>query len=166
MKCPVFFKGKEVGWVCVEQEKCCVRWEAVCKAETNGILRLYGMRADREPFRIGVLEPGEEGALHLCRSVSQSELEGAGYDVLPDTYLLTENGQVQSDLHTGDAKLDALIDAGQAICRLRGDGLCVCVPFEPGKACPMAFALTACTIENGEAVLRGNKTGHFKTHVS
>lgn len=165
MKCPVFYKGKEVGWVLAEQEGCRISWEAACKVETAGVLRLYGMQADREPFRIGVMEPEEDGTLHLSRTVSQSELEGAGCDTLPDTYLLSENGQVGSGLHIGDAKLDALIDSGQAVCRLDDGRISVSVPFTPGKACPMAFALTACTIEDGKAVLRGNKTGLFKIHI-
>lgn len=165
MKCPVFYKGKEVGWVLTEQKDCRVSWKAACKVETDGILRLYGVQTDREPFRVGVMEPGEDGTLYLSRTVSQSELAGAGYDTLPDTYLLSENGQVASGLHTGDAKLDALIDSGQAACRLCDGSLSVSVPFVPGKACPMAFALTACTIENGKAVLYGNKTGLFKIHI-
>ncbi len=164
MKFPVFYEGKEVGWVDAEQENYSASWEAACKVETEGVLRLYGIKTDRQPLRIGVLEPvPEEGTLHLCRSISKSEMEAAGYDTLPEAYILTETGQVS--LHTGDAKLDALVDAGQAVCRLCDGKICVSVPFKPGEACRMAFALTACTIQNGEAVLRGNKTGLFKIQV-
>lgn len=163
MKCPVFYKGEQVGWVWIEQESGCVRWEALCRVETACVLRLYGVQADREPFRIGVMEPEESGTLHICRKVWKSELEGAGYAVLPDTYFLSENGQVI--FHTGDAKIDACIDSGQAVCCLCDGVVCVSVPFAPAEPCPIAFALTACTIEQGRAVLRGNKTGLFKPRI-
>lgn len=155
MKCPVFYEGKEVGWVNVQQEQSGVSWKTVCKVDTLGVLRLYGLRAGREPLRIGVLEPEEDGTLHLDRLVSQGELEAIGYDTPPETYILSENGQ--GNLHTGDAKLDTYIDRGQAECRLCDGRICVCVPFAPGKACPLAFALTACSIQNGEAVLWYNR---------
>lgn len=163
MKCPVFYQGEQVGWVLTEQVSGCVRWEAVCRVETNRVLRLYGRQAEREPFRVGVMEPEDGGNLHLCRKVWQSELEGAGYAALPNTYFLGEQGQER--LHTGDAKIDACIDSGQVVCRLCDGVVCVSAPFSSAEPCPLAFALTACTVEQGRAVLRGNRTGLFKPRI-
>ncbi len=163
MKYPVMYKDQTVGRVSIEEETCRVSWDAVCHVDTASVLRLYAVKSGLEPLRIGVLEPDAEhaGILRLCRAIPRSELQAAGYDPLPQSYVLSENGQglnvASNKIHTGDAKLDALIDRGQASCDTMAGETCVCVPFEWGEACPMAFALTACKVQNGQAILRYRK---------
>ncbi len=163
MKYPVMYQNQAVGTVSIEEETYRVSWDAVCRVDTACILRLYAVKVGLEPLRIGVLEPDAEnaGVLRLCRAIPRSELQAAGYDPLPQSYVLAENGrgltEGKHDAHTGDAKLDALIDRGQARCYTEAGKACVCVPFEWGKACPMAFALTACRIWGGQAILEYRK---------
>lgn len=54
---------------------------------------------------------------------------------------------------TGDALVDAGIADGVLTSARTADGICVSCPFTPGAACPLAFALTACTVSDGCAVL-------------
>ncbi len=68
------------------------------------------------------------------------------------------NPSAQADLppqclQTGDALLDALIAAGKAECTKKGEMLLIRTPFLPGQQNPMHFALTACHLEDGNAVL-------------
>ena len=60
---------------------------------------------------------------------------------------------LSAHLQTGDALLDALIAAGKAECTKEGEMLLVRTPFLPGQQNPMNFALTACHLEDGNAVL-------------
>lgn len=163
MEYPVIYEGKTVGTVSVVEEACWVCWKAVCAVDTTDILRLYVVKEGAEPFRIGVLEPDAQAShvLRLDRAAPRSELQAAGYDPLPERYVLSEHGQGLRVPHvkayTGDAKLDALIERGQAHCDRERGKITVRIPFAWGQACPMAFALTACEIRDGYAILHYRK---------
>lgn len=156
----VSYRGKTVGRVEIDTGTHGVHWQAVCRVQTGDVLRLYGLREGCAPLRIDVAEPvGEE--LHVQRTLSWQTLRAAGYDAgrLPTRYVLEAGDgrglQVQSAVMTGDARLDALIADGTLDCQPDGDGWRVSVPFAAGQACPLAFALTACTLtHDGRAVLR------------
>ena len=156
----VSYRGRTVGWVEIDAGQRGVHWQAVCRVQTGDILRLYGLRDGCAPLRIDVAEPvGEE--LHVQRTLTWHTLRAAGYDAdhLPTHYVLDAGDgrelHVQPPAMTGDARLDALIADGTLTCCPDGDGWCVSLPFSAGQACPLAFALTACTLTaDGRAVLR------------
>ena len=93
------------------------------------------------------------------RTLSWYALRTAGYtaDNLPTRYVLDAgdgSGLAESrPAVTGDAKLDALITSGVVRCQPEAGGFCIQAPFAAGRACPLAFALTACTVTDGQAVL-------------
>lgn len=160
MEYPVMYEGQTVGTVRVTEEPCRICWEATCELDTPAILRLY--MVGEEPFRIGVLEPDKNHVLRLERAAPKSELQAAGYDPLPERYVLSQHGEgldtpFRKQAFTGDGKLDALIERGQAHCDASQGGRTVRIPFVWGQACPMAFALTACEIRDGQAILHYKK---------
>lgn len=153
MEQDVVHGGSKVGKVCLNQQGQGVCWDVRCAGQPgDGVLRLYGMRPGKLPLRIGVLEP-QGGGLRLKRTLSWETLRQAGYDAdcLPEQYVLADGAGPPAC--TGDSHLDALIASGRAECRPQEDGWQVCVPFRAGKECPLAFALTACKLYQGEAVL-------------
>ena len=153
MEQDVVYGGGKVGRVCLTRQAQGVCWDASCAAPADaGVLRLYGMCPGRPPLRIGVLEP-QAGVLRLTRTLSWDTLRRAGYDAgcLPEQYVLADGAQPPAC--TGDGRLDALIASGAAQCRPQAGGWQVCVPFRAGEECPLAFALTACALCRGQAVL-------------
>ncbi|MGN1008737.1 MAG: hypothetical protein ACI4PV_07295, partial [Butyricicoccus sp.] len=58
-------------------------------------------------------------------------------------------------LRTGDARIDRLLETGIADGTQTPDGWVIRMPFTPGRAHALAFALTACTIrkENGRWIV-------------
>lgn len=152
----VCYLGRTVGQVQVEVQTDGVRFTSECRVQTDQILRLYGLRDGCAPLRIDVAEPVGEG-LHVGRTLSWHALRTAGYaaDCLPARYVLDAgdgSGLIDHPV-TGDGKLDALIVRGAASCQAEGQGFHIQAPFAPGKACPLAFALTACTVTDGQAIL-------------
>ena len=154
----VSYRGKTVGQIQVEVQSDGVRFVAECRVQTDDILRLYGLRDGCAPLRIDVAEPVGD-SLRVQRTLSWYALRTAGYtaDSLPTRYVLdagdgsglTENRPAV----TGDAKLDALITGGMVHCQPEDGGFCIQAPFAAGRACPLAFALTVCTVTDGQAVL-------------
>ena len=159
MEQDVRYGGSIVGKVSLTRQTQGICWEAVCPLQTgDGVLRLYGVYPGKPPLRIGVLEPQEDG-LRLKRTLSWDTLRQAGYnaDCLPERYVLADRAGPPAD--TGDERLDALIASGAAECRPQADGWQVRAPFRAGGECPLAFALTACMLCDGEAVLHMPRTG-------
>lgn len=154
----VSYRGQTVGEIQVEAHDDGVRFEAECRVQPDNILRLYGLRDGCAPLRIDVAEPVGD-SLRVQRTLSWYGLRAAGYTAanLPARYVLdagdgrelTENRPAV----TGDTKLDALITSGIAHCRPEDGGFCIQAPFAAGQACPLAFALTACTVVDGQAIL-------------
>lgn len=155
----LWYRGQMVGRVQVDVRDDGVYWQAECQVQTDKILRLYGLRDGCAPLRIDVAEPVGD-SLRVQRVLSWHTLRTAGYaaDCLPTRYVLDDgDGSGLADDQptvTGDAKLDALIARGKVQCRSDGDGWQVYAPFAAGRECPFAFALTACTVTDGQAVLR------------
>lgn len=154
----VSYRGKTVGQIQVEVQDNGVRFVAECRVQTNDILRLYGLRDGCAPLRIDVAEPVGD-SLRVQRTLSWYALRTAGYtaDSLPTRYVLDAgdgSGLAESrPAVTGDVKLDALIMSGVVRCQPEDGGFCIQAPFAAGQACPLAFALTACTVAAGQAVL-------------
>lgn len=164
----VTYRGQPAGMVQIEEQPQGMCWKVECSPVSEVVLRLYGLRENCAPLRIGVLEP-EGQTLTLRRVLSWQTLNDAGYDrtQLPDKYVL-DDGQPgcleivqQNDpalpVLTGDAKIDALADAGQVRCVRQEQGWKVYAPFVYGQETPIAFALTACTVNNGQAILHLSK---------
>lgn len=160
----VTYRGQPAGVVQIEEQSQGMCWKVQCSPVSEVVLRLYGLRENCAPLRIGVLEP-EGQILTLRRVLSWQTLNDAGYNrtQLPDRYVL-DDGQpgclevVQQNDHapsvlTGDAKIDALAAAGQVQCVRQEQGWRVYAPFVCGQEMPIAFALTACTVQNGQVIL-------------
>lgn len=158
MEFQVSYRGQTVGQVDVAQTAHGVSWNAWCSLQTAEVLRLYGLRAGRPPLRIDVAEPAG-GGLRVRRTMTWNAVEQMGYSraCLPDIYVLDgADGSGIDDACrtvTGDRRIDALIASGTVSCDPAGDGWRIGTRFSPGQACPLAFALTACSIREGCAVL-------------
>ena len=122
---------------------------------TPDVLRRAGVQ---QPPEVYYLEDGQPG----CKPEPE---ETAAAEQPPELSLSAQAGaeagaasqpskpSLSAHLQTGDALLDALIAAGKAECTKEGEMLLVRTPFLPGQQNPMNFALTACHLEDGNAVL-------------
>lgn len=145
------YQGQTVGRVTVRQAAGGVRFDAVCTLDGSPVLRLCGGRNGRT-LPIGVLAP-HAGYWHIGRTLTRQTLREAGFgDSLPDAYWLSDRAAPPEA--TGDPLLDAALLAGTAALRRTENGLEVSCPFDPAQPSALAFALPACTVENGRAVLR------------
>lgn len=146
----VLYQNRPVGRVTVGQAPGGVRFDAVCTLEGEPVLRLCGGR-DGKTLRIGVLAP-HAGYWHIGRTVSLQTLRDAGFDrLLPDTYWLTDRSCPCPS--TGDPLLDRALRAGTVRMSQVSEGAEFSCPFDCGSPSPLAFALTACTVRDGRAVL-------------
>lgn len=162
MEQQVTYRGKPVGVVQIEEQAQGMCWSVQCSLVSQAVLRLYGLGAQAEPLRIGVLEP-EGNVLTLRRVLSWQTLRDAGYERirLPDSYVLDDGtpgcldrvDDHTSKVLTGDVRIDALAASGQVKCVRQDKGWTVYAPFVSGREMPMAFALTACAVRDGQAVL-------------
>lgn len=158
---PIVYRGQDAGWVIVQTGGHGMIFAAESPVRTLAVLRLYGL-TETGPLLIGVLEP-ENGMLKLKRRITPEALRAAGVRQPPTRYYL-EDGQpgcrpeenpaapdkkkaADGPLRTGDALLDRLLEAGIADGTETTDGWTIRMPFAPGRANALAFALTACTIE-------------------
>ena len=139
----VFYRGKPVGKVTVQTAESGVQFDAVCTLPDTTVLRLCGGRNEKTVL-IGVLAP-YAGYWHIGRTLSYHTLAEYGFDaLLPDTFWLTEH----PDQSTGDRLLDEALRAGTVKLIETPNGLAVACPFDCSKPSPLAFALSACSIEN------------------
>lgn len=146
----VLYQNRSVGRVTVGQAPGGVRFEAVCTLEGEPVLRLCGGR-DGKTLLIGVLAP-QAGYWHIGRTVSFQTLRDTGFDsILPDTFWLIDR-QAPS-VSTGDPLLDGALRAGTIAMTQTADGTDFSCPFDCRAPSPLAFALTACTVRDGRAVL-------------
>lgn len=146
----VLYQNRPVGRVTVGQAPGGVRFDAVCTLEGEPVLRLCGGR-DGKTLLIGVLAP-QAGYWHIGRTVSFQTLRDAGFDrVLPDAFWLTDR-PMQCPV-TGDPLLDGALRAGTIEMTKTADGADFSCPFDCRAPSPLAFALTACTVRDGRAVL-------------
>lgn len=167
---PIIYRGKDAGWVAVQQDGRGMMFEAESPVRTLAVLRLYGLTG-ADPLLIGVLEP-ENGILRLRRRITPEALRTAGVQQPPAQYYL-EDGQPgcrpdwkktdaiseekteKAPIQTGDMLLDHLITSGTVSCVADADGWTLQAPFVPGRAHPLHFALTACMIkqEHGKTIV-------------
>lgn len=160
MELHIEYQQSVVGKVQVQEQEIGVIWQAECLIPDEVVLRLYGLRAGCPPLRIGVPAPDENSKLVLTRKLSWAELRSQGYDrgQLPTHYILAYDAeqatvQLVPMVQTGDRKIDACLERGAAAAICHNGSWTVRTPFIPGKACALAFALTACTIQEGTAEL-------------
>lgn len=164
-------RGTPAGSGTLRRAGSCLELDAHCTQRTDAILRLYGTASDGRLLRIGVFVPDAQGALRLHRRLTAETLRQAGFslETPPTGFVLGQGDALPAPAQdtppaapmqpppphlTGDPLLDALLDAGQAQAGRAPDGrLTVCCPFQPGAACPMAFALSACRITGQQAIL-------------
>ncbi|MGM9611958.1 MAG: hypothetical protein ACI3XZ_00490 [Butyricicoccus sp.] len=170
MRFPIEYRGQDAGWVTVQTDGRGMAFAAESPLLTSAVLRLYA-QTEAEPLRIGVLEPHHD-ILRLNRRISTETLRAAGVQQPPTRYYL-EDGQPGccpkdkpitpeakkttsvGPLRTGDALLDRLLESGIADGTQTADGWMIRMPFTPGRAHALSFALTACTIrkENGRWIV-------------
>lgn len=162
-------RGTPAGSGVLQRAGSCLELDAHCTQRTDAILRLYGTASDGRLLRIGVFAPDAHGVLRLHRRLTAETLRQAGFslDAPPTSFVLGQGdappapvqtpppaAPAPSPILTGDPLLDALLSTGQAQAARTPDGeLTIRCPFQPGAACPMAFALSACRITGQQAVL-------------
>ena len=177
MEYPVIYAGAAAGTVQVVPERDGLRFTADLSVHPNSVLRLYGCAPDGRALRVGVPQPTGAG-LALTRFLSGQTLRTEGFapDNPPEQYILADAAPHPSEpeqpqtapapaaqanlqpekppMRTGDPLVDAGLAAGTLTVSRADGGVTVSCPFIPGAACPLAFALTACTISDGQAILR------------
>lgn len=147
----IFYESKPVGKATMTESTGGIRIDAVCYLEGDAVLRLYGARNGRI-LPIGVLVP-HDGCWHIGRTLSRQTLREHGFEsTLPAQFLLSEHPPQCSC--TGDPLIDAVLGQESVTVQQTADGFEISCPFDPTTASPLAFALTACRIENERAVLR------------
>ena len=147
----VFYESRPVGKVSLTEAAGNVRFDAVCYLEGDAVLRLYGAQDERF-LPIGVLAP-HDGCWHIGRTLSRQTLREHGFAKdLPTHFLLSE--QPPQRRYTGDPLIDAALENKAVTLQQTADGFEISCPFDPIAPSPLAFALTACRIENARAVLR------------
>ncbi len=146
----VFWENKPVGKVTATTMSGGVRFDAVCMLAGRPVLRLFGAREGRY-LPIGVLAP-HDGCWHIGRTLSRQTLSEYGFgDSLPKQFLLAE--QMPQEAWTNDPLLDAALRSGMADLSRSDRALVISCPFEPTQPSPLSFALTACRVIQGRAVL-------------
>ncbi|MDY5972063.1 MAG: hypothetical protein SPJ01_04220 [Butyricicoccus sp.] len=160
MEYPVIYAGAAAGTVQVVPERDGLRFTADLSVHPNSVLRLYGCAPDGRALRVGVPQPTGAG-LALTRFLSGQTLRAEGFapDNPPEQYILADAAPHPSEpekppMRTGDPLVDAGLAAGTLTVSRADGGVTVSCPFIPGAVCPLAFALTACTISDGQAILR------------
>ena len=147
----IFYESRPVGKAAVTEAPGGVRFDAVCYLEGDAVLRLYGAR-DGRFLPIGVLVP-HDGCWHIGRTLSRQTLREHGFENgLPTHFLLSEQPPQRGC--TGDPLIDAALNDQTVTLRHTADGIEISCPFDPAAPSPLAFALTACHIENARAVLQ------------
>lgn len=174
----IVYRGQEAGWVVVQDDARGVLFQAESRLNASAVLRLYGLTGQERPLLIGVLEP-EDGVLKLSRRMTKQTLRTAKVDELPTQYYLDDGKPGCSSTCVADEEIERLTEikpyhrfvddpllqsalrAGGASLVKEEDMDAIHAPFAPGRAHPLHFALTACTIERTEdgkvAVLRKQK---------
>ena len=177
MRFPVVYRERQAGWVKVEKGPHGMEVQAESPCHTLAVLRLYAV-TEAEPLLVGVMEP-KSGMLHLSRRITPETLRTAKVTEIPQIYYL-EDGQpgcrpaapqpessedapcssAQGNREEGpeDPLVRRLLASNLVTCTSGEEGWEIRASFFPGRAHPLHFALTACSIawKDGqpEAVLR------------
>lgn len=181
MRVTVNYAGEPAGWLLWEPDAYGVEIEVDCAMPTDApLLRCYG-ETDGAPLLVGLPAP-ENGRLRLRRHLSKETLKAAGCaDRPPTAFYLAEQPMHQDapmpkaepspqdeqpspvpqteklPLRTGDAVLDALLDAGEVRAEYIQQGLRLHCAFAPDRPFALAPAFVLCRVEGDEAVLDWTK---------
>ena len=175
MRTAVYFEGRRAGSLDWRQESGGVRAVLDCELCSACILRVYAETEGAAPLYVGLPEP-QGGRLRLTRHLSAETLHRAGWEgKTPERGYLAEKPLPRTEPQTprvepekraprteppciepprtGDAVLDALIEAGAVSAVRTENGVCLSCPFSPHEPFALAPAFVLCRAERGRAVL-------------
>ena len=148
MRTAVYFEGRRAGSLDWRQEPGGVRAVLDCELCSACILRVYAETEGAAPLYVGLPEP-QGGRLRLARRLSAETLRQEQTPrVEPE-----KRAPRTEPPRTGDAVLDALIEAGAVSAERTEDGVCLSCPFSPHEPFALAPAFVLCRAEQGRAVL-------------
>lgn len=148
MRTAVYFEGRRAGSLDWRQESGGVRVVLDCELCSACILRVYAETEGAAPLYVGLPEPqgGWTGKEPL--RVYLAEKQEQTPRVEPE-----KRAPRTEPPRTGDAVLDALIEAGAVSAERTEDGVCLSCPFSPHEPFALAPAFVLCRAEQGRAVL-------------
>lgn len=170
MRAEITFDGAPVGtldWR-ADSRGAEVALDCVCCGER--ILRVFAETEGAAPLYVGLPEP-QGGRLRLARRLSAETLRQAGWTGKEPLRVYLAERQEQTPRvepekraprteppcieppRTGDAVLDALIEAGAVSAVRTENGVCLSCPFSPHEPFALAPAFVLCRAERGRAVL-------------
>ncbi len=170
MRTAVYFEGRRAGSLDWRQESGGVRAVLDCELCSACILRVYAETEGAAPLYVGLPEP-QGGRLRLARRLSAETLRQAGWTGKEPLRVYLAERQEQTPRvepekraprtepprteppRTGDAVLDALIEAGAVSAVRTENGVCLSCPFSPHEPFALAPAFVLCRAEQGRAVL-------------
>ena len=141
-----------------------------CELCSACILRVYAEAEGAAPLYVGLPEP-QGGRLRLARRLSAETLRQAGWTGKEPLRVYLAERQEQTPRvepekraprtepprieppRTGDAVLDALIEAGAVSAERTEDGIYLSCPFSSHEPFALAPAFVLCRAEQGRAVL-------------
>lgn len=170
MRTAVYFEGRRAGSLDWRQESGGVRAVLDCELCSACILRVYAETEGAAPLYVGLPEP-QGGRLRLARRLSAETLRQAGWTGKEPLRVYLAERQEQTPRvepekraprtelpcieppRTGDAVLDALIEAGAVSAERTENGVCLSCPFSPHEPFALAPAFVLCRTEQGRAVI-------------
>ena len=160
MRTAVYFEGRRAGSLDWRQESGGVRAVLDCELCSACILRVYAETEGAAPLYVGLPEP-QGGRLRLARRLSAETLRQAGWTGKEPLRVYLAERQEQTPRvepekrapRTGDAVLDALIEAGAVSAERTENGVCLSCPFSSHEPFALAPAFVLCRAEQGRAVL-------------
>ena len=170
MRTAVYFEGRRAGSLDWRQESGGVRAVLDCELCSACILRVYAETEGAAPLYVGLPEP-QGGRLRLARRLSAETLRQAGWTGKEPLRVYLAEKQEQAPRvepekraprtepprteppRTGDAVLDALIEAGAVSAERTENGVCLSCPFSPHKPFALAPAFVLCRAEGKTASL-------------
>ena len=160
MRTAVYFEGRRAGSLDWRQEPGGVRAVLDCELCSACILRVYAETEGAAPLYVGLPEP-QGGRLRLARRLSAETLRQAGWTGKEPLRVYLAERQEQAPRvepekrapRTGDAVLDALIEAGAVSAERTENGVCLSCPFSPHEPFALAPAFVLCRVEGKTASL-------------
>ena len=165
MRTAVYFEERRAGSLDWRQEPGGVRIVLDCEICSACILRVYAETEGAAPLYVGLPEP-QGGRLRLARRLSAETLRQAGWTGKEPLRVYLAEQQEQAPRvepekraprteppRTGDAVLDALIEAGAVSAERTEDGVCLSCPFSPHEPFALAPAFVLCRVEGKTASL-------------
>ena len=152
MRTAVYFEGRRAGSLDWRQESGGVRAVLDCELCSACILRVYAETEGAAPLYVGLPEP-QGGRLRLARRLSAETLRQAGWTGKEPLRVYLAEPPCIEPPRTGDAVLDALIEAGAVSAVRTENGVCLSCPFSPHEPFALAPAFVLCRAEQGRAVL-------------